>query len=374
MTLKILHTADLHIGLKFTRAYDPNVREKLIKARLDTLLRLVGIGNQKDCDLFVIAGDLFDSTHVGKKDILRVERIINDFEGMVAVLPGNHDYVQSDSKGLWDIFAEESDENVLLLLNPEYVEIELGDYKVGLYPGPCISKHSSKSAVGWVNKKKKKEEVDFHIGIAHGSLEGISPDFEKEYYPMTKEELNAAGCDLWLMGHTHVRVPDKKSGSGGGIFFASTPEPDGFDCHHEGYAWFYELDDKATIKYRSLQTGHFKFLSLEEKISSVQDVENLKAQFEKLDDGRHLVKLRVHGRIPKNLFGERQAEWKQLEENVLHLEVDDFDLLQRITKTDINTEFTDGSFPHELLTTLLDEKDNPLALQIGYELINEVRS
>ncbi len=121
MTLKILHTADLHIGLKFMRGYDPGVREKLIQARFDTLARLVDLANQKTCDLFVIAGDLFDSTHVGKKDILRVERIINDFEGMVAVLPGNHDYVQSDSKGLWDIFAEESDENVLLLLNPEYV-------------------------------------------------------------------------------------------------------------------------------------------------------------------------------------------------------------------------------------------------------------
>ena len=39
MTLKILHTADLHIGLKFTRGYDPDVREKLIQARLDTFKR-----------------------------------------------------------------------------------------------------------------------------------------------------------------------------------------------------------------------------------------------------------------------------------------------------------------------------------------------
>ncbi len=191
---------------------------------------------------------------------------------------------------------------------------------------------------------------------------------------MTKEELNAAGCDLWLMGHTHVRVPNKKSGSGGGIFFASTPEPDGFDCHHEGYAWFYEIKDKATIKYRSLETGHFKFLSLEEKLSNEQDVENLKTKIGDLEEDKHLVKLRVYGRIPRNLYEERHAEWKQLEETVLHLEVDDFDLLQMITKKDINREFTDGSFPHELLTNSINENENPLALQICYELIKEVRS
>jgi DNA repair exonuclease SbcCD nuclease subunit len=36
MTLRILHTADLHLGMKFTRRYIPEVQERLIEARFET--------------------------------------------------------------------------------------------------------------------------------------------------------------------------------------------------------------------------------------------------------------------------------------------------------------------------------------------------
>lgn len=373
MTLKILHAADLHIGLKFTRGYGPDVREKLIEARFDTLKRLVNLANEEKCDLFVIAGDLFDSTRVSKKDTLQVANIINGFEGQVAVLPGNHDYVQTESRGLWDIFSEGIGENALLLFEPKYVEAETTDHKVGLYPGPCISKHSKKNAIEWIKKKKKSEDVDFHIGVAHGSLEGVSPDFDQAYYPMTKDELNSAGIDLWLMGHTHIRIPKKKSGKGGGIFFASTPEPDGFDCQHEGFAWLFEAENRDTIKYRAVRTGHFRFLTMEEEVNTDKDLETIKDSFSKMEEDKLLVKLKVTGRLPRDSYAERSAVWDEIRENVLYLDVDDFDLLQRITREDIDREFTDGSFPHKLLTDLTKE-ENPLSLQFAYELVNEVRS
>lgn len=373
MTLKILHTADLHIGLKFMRGYDPDVREKLIEARFDTLKRLVKIANEEKCDLFVIAGDLFDSTRISKKDVLRVANIINGFDGQVVILPGNHDHVQTESRGLWDMFSEGIRENTLLLFEPKYVEVEVSDYKVGLYPGPCISKHSKKNTIGWIKKKRKAEDVDLHIGVAHGSLEGVSPDFDQAYYPMTEEDLNSAGLDLWLMGHTHIRIPKKMRGKGGGIFFASTPEPDGFDCQHEGFAWIFEAENRDTIKYRAVRTGRYRFLTMEEEVSADGDLEALKERFSELEEDKFLVKLRVTGRLPKDPYAERSAVWDEIRDTVLYLDVDDIDLLQRITREDIDREFTDGSFPHKLLTEIAED-DNPLSLQIAYELVNEVRS
>ena len=47
-------------------------------------------------------------------------------------------------------------------------------------------------------------------------------------------------------------------------------------------------------------------------------------------------------------------------------------LKQMITLKDIDTEFREGSFPHRLLTELSKEEDS-LALQIAYNLIQEVR-
>lgn len=374
MSLRIFHTADLHIGMKFSRGdYDPSVREKLVEARFDTLKRMVELSNAESCHLFMIAGDLFNSHTVAKRDVLRVAHILKDCDGQVAILPGNHDYAQPEGEGVWSTIKENLGENCLLLQQRSPYKLSLGDHTVALYPGPCRSKHSSANAIGWISGRRKKQTADYHIGAAHGSLEGISPDFDKEYYPMTEVELESAGLDLWLMGHTHQRIPTKNSGKGGGIFFPSTPEPDGFDCDHEGYAWRFDLDGQE-IRYRAVQTGKFRFHTLSENLQSEQDLEALENRVQKLSKTTDLLKLKVSGRIPRETFESRSGVWRRFEKNVLHVEVYDRDLYERITVDDIDREFTAGSFPHELLTELADEKEDPLALQMAYDIIRELRS
>ena len=76
-------------------------------------------------------------------------------------------------------------------------------------------------------KDEEKDPDKIHIGIAHGSIEGVSPDFDQQYFPMTKRELNISGVDIWLMGHTHITWP-KKPGKKDIVFNPGTPEPDGF--------------------------------------------------------------------------------------------------------------------------------------------------
>jgi hypothetical protein len=51
MTLKILHTADIHLGMKFA-SYGGEVQEKLVAARFECLSRLVAAA------LLTYAGDL----------------------------------------------------------------------------------------------------------------------------------------------------------------------------------------------------------------------------------------------------------------------------------------------------------------------------
>lgn len=72
MTIKILHTADLHLGMKFARYnLKPEVQERLVEARFETLASLVEIANKQDSDLLVIAGDLFHNPRVSRKDIFK---------------------------------------------------------------------------------------------------------------------------------------------------------------------------------------------------------------------------------------------------------------------------------------------------------------
>jgi DNA repair protein SbcD/Mre11 len=374
MTIRILHTADLHLGMKFTGRHPAGVRERLVRARFETLGTLVETANDQGADLLVIAGDLFHDQNVARRDIRAAAKALGHFSGrVVLVLPGNHDFLQEAESPLWDRFLETVGDKVLLLSEPR--TFSLADYElpVVIYPGPCTAKHSGTNAIGWI-KSAPREADHWHIGVAHGSLEGVSPDFQGDYYPMTQEDIRRADLDLWLMGHTHARVPDVDRGREARILFSATPEPDGFDCRHPGYAWLIELNDDKSMYYRSLVTGHHRFSAQEVQLSSEDDLGLLRTQFGQLNPELDLVKLALKGRIPGELFDQRGALLEELNHNVLYLEPDFTELFRRITSEDVNREFTEGSFPHRLLTHLVQADGDPRALQIAYDLIQEVRS
>ena len=71
MALKIFLTADIHLGMKF--ASYPEVQSVLSEARFTTLAHCVSIANKEECDLFIVAGDLFDRVSVSDREpLLRV--------------------------------------------------------------------------------------------------------------------------------------------------------------------------------------------------------------------------------------------------------------------------------------------------------------
>ena len=374
MTIRILHTADLHLGMKFTGRYPAGVRERLVRARFETLGTLVEIANAQRADLFVIAGDLFHDQNVARRDIRAAAESFGRFAGrLILVLPGNHDFLQEGESPLWDRFQETADDKILLLREPRPYPLADYDLPVMIYPGPCTAKHSNTNAIGWI-QSGSKEPDNWHIGLAHGSLEGVSPDFQGDYYPMTAEELRQAGLDLWLMGHTHNRVPDVDQGQESHILFSATPEPDGFDCRHPGHVWLIELNDNRSLSYRSIATGRHRFYVQDVVLNSEDDLEFLRNRFGQLDPERDLVKLALKGRLPADLYDERGALLEELKQTVLHLEPDVTELFRRITSDDVDREFTEGSFPHRLLTRLVQGGGDPRALQVAYDLIEEVRS
>jgi DNA repair exonuclease SbcCD nuclease subunit len=63
--LKILHTADWHVGRLFDRQFDAEVAAKLARERLCVIDRILGLAHQYDVDAVLCAGDLFDSPNPG---------------------------------------------------------------------------------------------------------------------------------------------------------------------------------------------------------------------------------------------------------------------------------------------------------------------
>jgi len=364
---KIFHIADLHLGLRFQN--HPEAQETLVQARYESLEKLVGMANDHNAEMLAIAGDLFDKTSVKVSEIQQAVQAINRFEGnVVLVLPGNHDYITADSP-LWDRFKKEAGENVLVL--DEKVPVDLNEYDLNavVWPAPCHAKHSTENAIGWV-KDEEKDSDKIHIGIAHGSIEGVSPDFDQHYFPMAVRELQDSGADLWLMGHTHItwpEIPGKKDM----IFNPGTPEPVGFDCSHEGRAFLHTIDEKKSIQTEILSTGSYRFSRVERALNRQSELEKLLEEFNKNEYQKSVVKLSVSGRLEPDLYDQWQEKRHQIRDSVLELKLDDTNLRRKVTEEQIRNEFAEGSFPEQLLSSIPEENEDEL--QMAYELIREVK-
>jgi len=348
----------------------PEVQTELSEARFKTLEKLIEYANKEKCDLFVVAGDLFDRVSVAKRDVIRAAQILSEFQGrLVAVLPGNHDFIIKGHTDLWSDFKNNTGDNIKLLEKREPYTLNHYDLDVNLYPAPCDAKHSSESYMRWIKKIEKDDGIKYHIGIAHGSLEGFSPDFDKRYYPMTVSELLECGLDLWLMGHTHIQYPERP-GALDKIYYPSTPEPDGFDCTHEGRAWILEIDNEKKILPKTISTGTYRFLHHELQVNNSTDIERLKKRYSSEEHSRVLLRLKLKGRLSKGEYRNLSELKGIMERQLFYLQFDNSGVTEEINLEDINREFTKGSFPYRLLSTLAEKGDHE-ALQAAYDLILE---
>ena len=106
MALKILHTADLHLGMKF-KDYGSNTASALFRARLEVIDSLIEKANKNQCNILAITGDLFDRVSV-KKSLVRqaITRLSSFYGEVVLILPGYHDYL-NESSNFWSSVSAE---------------------------------------------------------------------------------------------------------------------------------------------------------------------------------------------------------------------------------------------------------------------------
>lgn len=392
MSIKLFHTADLHIGMKFN-SYPETVKTALQQARIQVLEKMVQEANQIHADLFVVAGDLFHSiSGIDRKTMTRTLEALEGFQGEgVILLPGNHDY-DNELVDLWKPLSQQGQGKIHFVskeepCNIDGVDSQGSDFKVSVYPAPCHSKHAEQNNLKWIREWIRTEGLDperIHIGVAHGSIAGLSPDMDRNYYPMALPELAEIPMDVWLLGHTHITYPNATVDQmiqDQRIFNPGTPEPDGMDCKHRGVAWVIEIADQQAstglaspdarvVRATCRQVGIYQFLDLEFRIKNRDDLDAMQAVLLSSDPERTIARIRLSGRVEEETYQHRQVVYRTLESQLCHLVVQDEGLGIRITPEKIHREFSEGSFPQRFLETLAGDEE---ALQMAYELVSEVR-
>ncbi len=371
MALGVFLTSDLHLGMKFA-GYASAIQAALVEARSSCLERIVSAANTARAELLVVAGDLFESTAALPRDVRRAASALTGFGGrLVAVMPGNHDYIAPEDR-LWQWFRDAAGDGILLLDSPRPFPLARFGLDACLYPGPCTAKHSAQNAIGWVAAAAKDPAVRHHIGIAHGSLEGFSPDRDGSYYPMRPSELEEAGVGLWLLGHTHARFP-AQPGATDRIFCAGTPEPDGFACTHGGEAWSLSLDDGGRVGARAVSTGRFRFADETVEVRAGADLEQAARRWSGAAAATTVLRLRLTGRAPRDVVASVPELRERLAGALLSLDLRADELRPAIGAAEIEAEYPAGSYPHALLSALSEASDQD-ALELAWELLKEMRT
>ena len=376
--IKIFVTGDNHFGKKYDRY--PEIRDRLVDNRFVCFEKMVEKAEQEGCDIFAVTGDLFDNcSSIRKSDIERVVRILAGFAGRVLVLPGNHDYYTGEEK-VWKDFDDAlrtCDNNIIRLDRFEPYPIEIAEETVVIYPAFCRSKHSRENNLGWIKETSVPKNGQINIGMAHGAIEGVTPDMQKEYFLMTEPELQAIPMDVWLLGHTHIPYPDGLSEDeeigGYRIFNAGTHAQTDLHNNTRGYGFIISVDkqgDKAQVSAKKYQSGTIFFYDIAVRVSSAEG-DSLEALLqEKLDplEAESVVRLIVTGSVLSEEYSRRQELYKKYCDRFLSWELQDDELHEEITLDRVREEFAESSFAAKLMEALQGDQTE---LQMAYELLQE---
>jgi DNA repair exonuclease SbcCD nuclease subunit len=375
MPIRIVHTADNHIGINF-RQY-PTIREKLLEERFAALNRTVEFANLKQAHFLVVAGDLFDSEKVSKEAIRRTVSIFRQFTGQaVLVLAGNHDYFDPAGENkIWKEFknAARDEEHIRLMTEPGIFSFDCEGEKINFYACPCPSKLSKAHVIDWASGADKSSG-EWHIGVAHGNVEGIGLDADQRYFNMTRQELKNAGMHTWLLGHIHVPWPDEAFTGTPEFFMPGIHTPDSVKVKHPGHAWYLELIQGKDIRFESFQPGAIRFERLSMEFSRAGDnPEILKKKVESLRSDGLILDLVLSGRLPAE---ERKAlaDWlEEISKAFLHLDKDLGDVQEEADPRQLSQIWPEGTLPNALIKELLNLNPEGDDARLAMELYVKTR-
>lgn len=371
--IRIFVTGDNHIGLKYASHEQAAI---LSSRRISAFENMVESANKENCALFAITGDLFENTYsVSKRDIKTLLDTLSQFRGTVIVLPGNHDYYDKDVK-LWQYFKDvmTSYDNIMLLTEYRPYEITANGEDVVLYPALCTSLHSApgQNNLGWIKDTEIKNDSAYHIGIAHGAVEGETIDSEGQYFLMKRSELEDIPVDAWLIGHTHVPFPRNLTETftvNDKIFNAGTHVQTDVSCNTEGQCFVVEINENKTVRAKRVISGNLRFYRKNINVTAGNMESTIIRELSDIADDS-VVDIILTGAVSAEEYEDRRSVVENALSRFVEGTYNDYALSKLISKELIESEFPETSFSAGLLTSLLDE---PKEAQLAYELLKSLK-
>ena len=293
MALILLHTADWHLGRRF-RAFPDEQEQRLTRARLEAVGRILELAESRGVDAVLCAGDLFDEPDPEEQ---WWRGLLREFERTsrsrpVVLLPGNHDALAPGAVSVYDAdhpFRKELPGHVRVVDRPGW-EMPLGDDAV-LLAAPCTSQAGQTGLAESLPRREPGDER-IRIGLIHGQTFDI--ETHQTNFPIPRGAAVDRGLDYLAIGDTHS-FRDVEPDAPVPTVYPGAPEPTRFGEDGAGgvVLVFVHLDRRRRAMVVRESVGNW--LWREEACRTMAELRALRTRS---DLGRTVLRLTVDMAVP----------------------------------------------------------------------------
>ena len=256
MGLKILHSADWHLDSPFV-GFTEQQRQFLKEAQRKIPGKIAEVCRSEDCDMMLLAGDLFDA-EAEQETLDLLKRELENCGVPVLIAPGNHDFCSDGS--FW--LKESWPENVFVFTG-DLESVTIQGLNCRIYGAAFRSMDCTSLLEGF----KAQGDEKYCVAVLHGDpLQRNSP-----YNPITNAQVRNSSLDYLALGHVH------KAGlfrSGETVCaWPGCPMGRGWDETGEKGICIVTIDETAKVQTRSLNLPRFFDLTAEVDGNALEAVE-----------------------------------------------------------------------------------------------------
>ena len=257
MGLKILHSADWHLASPF-RSVPEESRARLRRWQLEIPGRIAALCRQEQCDMVLLAGDLFDAPDPGRESVEAVKTALARCAVPVFISPGNHDYCSASSPWLTEAWPE----NVHIFTGGlEAVDVEALDCRV------YGAGYRSMDCPGLLRGFRAEGAARWHVGVLHGDPLTLS----SPCCPVTAAQVRESGLSYLALGHIHSASAYQ---SGDTLCaWPGCPMGRGWDETGEKGVYIASLEQTASVRFFPLGLPRFHDLTAEIRTDALSALE-----------------------------------------------------------------------------------------------------
>jgi exonuclease SbcD len=315
--LKLLHTADIHLGAKFVGLGDKGaIQREQIKT---SFKKLISQAITEKVGIVLISGDLFDSNQQQQANI---DLVIEQFYLLAAnnirvcLIPGTHDCFDSGSIYRKVDFSNICP-NLTLFLNEGWNHREFSSLGLTVYGKPNFSNRSSSSPLAGL---KRLTESQNHVAMAHGSF-NIPGKVAEDDHVFTSEQIQNSQMQYIALGHWHQ--PFQCPNSGVPAWYSGSPEIIAIDRKQQGSILIVTIPDSGEIKVEAMQIGVRFCDDLEIDLSGLGSLLELKPRIMEGASPNLIRKVILKGIRNEDIYFSTEELERDFSEHFFYLKVED---------------------------------------------------